>query len=162
MIQNSMQQRTPQLMSQGMNQNMVSMNKMMRSMQEIMGKTSKMLQGMHNSGQYDVNDHALVNRKKMMAGKDEIKKLNKGNNSIKTENYSKQPLMNVVHGMDEMAKSMNKVMVKMHKIMSDKTIMDNPEMQKQMQEMQKPMESLTSDFDRVIKNVDKLQKGKEK
>ncbi|NOY59074.1 MAG: DUF4175 domain-containing protein [Calditrichaeota bacterium] len=158
MMHNQIQQRIPQSMMGNMNQSMMSMNKMMQHMQKIMNTTTNMVQAMHNK-QPNKHEHSFDTQMEALVGRDELEKVAHDNKNAMMLDNGNQQTMNMMQGINDMAKNMNKVMEQMHKMMSDQKLMNNPGTRKQMQEMQKHMKSLTNDFDGVVKNMDKIQKG---
>ena len=161
MMQTDIQRRTTPRMMNNMNQTMKSMNDMMKRMQEIMQKTSSLLMEMHGPNSSENHDHNFDSQLEITVGLDELERLEHGGNAPSATSRN-QTRIRMMHGIDDMAKNMDRLMEQMHKLMSNENLMQNPEMRKQMQEMQEHVKSLTNNLERIVKNVENIEQGEQK
>ena len=69
-----------------------------------------------------------------------------------------QPMMQMVHSMDDMASNMHSSLEHMQELMNSGNMMNNPEMQKYMADMQDQMGSMMTTMEGMIKNMEEIHR----
>ena len=111
-----------------MNQHMMNMSEMMKHLNEMVDKSDHMLKSMHGEA------GAM-----MMKGSDN------------------QNMMMMQHSFNDMAKDMQKMMGHMDKIMSNESMMNDPEMKKHMDEMHQNMNTMMNGMDGMMQSLDQIK-----
>ena len=128
------QQQMQQQSMQHMQHNMQSMQDMMKQMQGMMNEMHSMMQGQQGMGE---GHNTMMHGQQMMG--------------------SSHGMGNMVGTLNDIGKNMQQFMDQMNGVMSNKTLMDNPEFKRNMQQLQTHMGSMMDSMGGMVKNMEQMQ-----